>query len=151
MTDHLGWQKPFYIICSFFEFIKKIDGLSYSIFRILKTCPAKHPMEHSWGCFGRFFPFCALNQGSRRAVYAPRVKTRPCEKGERGSRCLEAGCAVWAPALVPTSVALARRSANLSLLGFLLFALFCSVLFCFGLCFWFLICLVKSSCSIKLS
>ena len=84
-----------------------------------------------------FFPFCALNQGSRRAVYAPRVKTRPCEKGERGSHCLEAGCAVWAPALVPTSVALARRSANLSLLGFLLFALFCSVLFCFGLCFCF--------------
>lgn len=78
-----------------------------------------------------FFPFRALNQGSRRAVYAPRVKTRPCEKGERGSRCLEAGCAVWAPALVPTSVALARRSANLSLLGFLLFALFCSVLFWF--------------------
>ena len=89
------------------------------------------------GVLAAFFPFCALSQGSRRAVYAPRVKTRPCERGECGSRCLEAGSAVWAPALVPTSVALARRSANLSLLGFPLFALFCSVLYCFGLCFLF--------------
>ena len=88
--------------------------------------------------YGQRPPSHALNQGSRRAVHAPHVKTGACEKSDRGTCRLEAGSAVWTTAAFPKRVALARRGANLSLLCFFLFALCCSVLFwfvfsCFGL------------------
>ena len=82
MTYHVGWQKPFYIICSFFDFIKKLMDY-HTLFPVFWRRALQGNI--CGGVLAAFFPFCSLNQGSRRAVYAPRVKTRPCEKGERGS------------------------------------------------------------------
>ena len=51
--------------------------------------------------YGQRLPSHALNQGSKRAVHAPHVKTGACEKSDRGTCRLEAGSTVWTTAAFP--------------------------------------------------